>query len=197
MFEANLLLSLSTVRFLIVLYLLVLGAAALLAQMILPVHFPVLNVIGFGSALVPLVVIYASLELGDERALVVAGGLGLMVDLLPSSHRLGISVLVLCVLSALVVSQANKPESHQWLFRLMFVLVGTFAYLMLDYLFKLVETGRWAWPLDVWSKIAFASLLNLVLCPFFFIAAGFLPRRLGWKPSHEATDRYRNFSPYV
>jgi len=35
-------------------------------------HFPILNIVGFGSALVPLVVIYASLELGDERAPILA-----------------------------------------------------------------------------------------------------------------------------
>jgi rod shape-determining protein MreD len=182
------------VRVLIVPYLFFVGLLALLAQMILPVHFPLLTLIGFGSALIPLVVIYASLELGDERAILVAGVLGLLLDLnSPLPHRLGISVLILCSLSALIVTQAHKPESHQWLFRLTFVLVGTFAYLLLDYLFKLVETGRWSWPLDVWSKITFASLLNLILCPFFFFVVGFPARLCGWKPSYEVTERYRNY----
>ena len=153
--------------FLIVLYLLCVGIGALLAQMILPTHFPILSVVGFGSALVPLVVIYASLELGDERAPILAGILGLFLDL-TSSHRLGTSVLVLVLLSLLIVSQAHKPESHRWFMRLTFVLVGTFAFLLLDYVFILAETARWTWPLAVWSKITFASLLNLVLSPCFF-----------------------------
>jgi len=184
------------VRPFIVIYLLFLGIVALLAQMILPVHFPILSIIGFDSALIPLVVIYASLELGDEWAIFVAGILGLLVDLSSTSHRLGSSVLILCLLSTLIVSQAHKPESHQWLFRLTFVLVGTFTFLLLDYLFNLMETGRWVWPLSVWSKITFASLLNLILCPLFFYLAGLPLRLCGWKPSHETTDRYRDY-PYA
>ncbi len=175
-------------RILIVLYLLFIGTLALLAQMILPAHFPILSVVGFGSALVPLVAIYASLELGDERAPIVAGILGLFLDLI-TQHRLGNSVLVLGLLSFLIVTQAQKPESHQWLFRLTFVLVGTFAFLLLDYVLRLAETARWYWPLDVWSKITFASLLNLALAPLFFYLTGLPPRLCGWKPSHELKER--------
>jgi rod shape-determining protein MreD len=174
---------------LIVIYLLVIGAAALLAQMILPVIFPFLNVLGFGSALVPLVVIYASLELGDERAPILAGILGLFLDL-TSSYRLGTSTLVLFSLSALIVTQASRPESHTWPFRLIFVLVGTFTFFLLNYILILAETARWYWPLAVWSKITFASLLNLLLCPLFFYLIGLPPRLCGWKPSYESEERY-------
>jgi cell shape-determining protein MreD len=174
---------------LIVLYLLVIGAMALLVQMILPVIFPLLNVVGFGSALVPLVVIYASLELGDERAPILAGILGVFLDL-TSSHRLGTSVLVLFSLSALIVPQANRPESHTWLFRLIFVLVGTFTFFLLSYILILAETVRWYWPLAVWSKITFASLLNLFLAPFFFYLIGLPPRLCGWKPRYEIQERF-------
>lgn len=175
--------------FLIVLYLLLVGTLSLLAQMILPVIFPILNVVGFGSALIPLVVIYASLELGDERAPLLAAILGLLLDLMAPSHRLGVSVLVLTSLSALIVTQAHKPQSHHWAFRITYVLVGTFVFLLFDYLFMLLETTRWYWPLDVWSKITFASLLNLVLAPFFFYLVGFLPRRCGWKPTYQLRER--------
>jgi rod shape-determining protein MreD len=174
---------------LIVLYLFVLGIVALLAQMILPVIFPFLNVVGFGSAMVPLVVIYASLELGDERAPLLAALLGILLDL-TSSHRLGTSVLVLFSLSALIVTQAQRPESHTWLFRLIFVLVGTFAFFLLNYILILAETARWYWPLAVWSKITFASLLNLLVCPFAFFLIGLPPRLCGWKPSYELPERF-------
>ena len=184
-------------RVLFVIYLLFIGMLALLAQMILPSHFPLLNVLGFSSALIPLVVIYASLELGDFWALLVAGVLGLLLDLASSpSHHMGTYVLILCGLSALIATQAHKPESHYWLFRMTFVLVGTFAYLLLDYLFILVETMRWSWPLAVWSKIAFASFLNLFLAPFFFYLVGLPPRLCGWKPAYEQTDRYKAY-PYA
>ena len=175
-------------RLLIVLYLLAVGVLALLAQMILPVIFPILNVIGFGSALVPLVVIYASLELGDERAPVLAAILGLFIDL-TSSHHLGTSALVLFSLSALIATQASRPESHTWPFRLIFVLVGTFTFILLSYLLILAETARWYWPLAVWSKITFASLLNLFLCPFFFYLISLLPRLCGWRPDYENQER--------
>jgi rod shape-determining protein MreD len=172
------------VPFLIVLYLLVVGTLAVLAQMILPVifalTFPLLNVLGFGSALVPLVVIYASLELGDERAPLLAALLGLLLDL-TSSYHLGTSMLVLVSLSALIATQAQKPEAHTFIFQLTFVLVGTFSYLLLDYVFIQIETARWAWSLDVWS--------NLLLCPFFFFLVGLPPRLLGWKPAYELKER--------
>ena len=174
---------------LIVIYLLVVGTMALLAQMILPVIFPILNVVGFGSALVPLVVIYASLELGDERAPILAVILGVCLDLTTSSHRLGTSVLVLFSLSSLIVTQANRPESHTWLFRMIFVLVGTFTFFLLNYVLILAETARWYWPLAVWSKITFASLLNLLLAPAFFYLIGLPPRLFGWKPSYELQER--------
>ena len=178
---------------LIVLYLLVVGIVALLAQMILPVIFPFLNVVGFGSALIPLLVIYASLELGDERAPVLAGILGLCLDL-TSSHKLGISVLVLFSLSALIATQASKPESHTWPFRLVFVLVGTFAFFLMSYILILAEAARWYWPLAVWSRITFASLLNLLLCPFCFWLVGLIPRLCGWKPTYETQDRFRGYT---
>ncbi|MCE0497586.1 MAG: hypothetical protein LV481_06540 [Methylacidiphilales bacterium] len=177
---------------LIVIYIFILGVAALLAEMVLPVifsvTFPVLNALGIGTALIPLVVIYASLELGDERAPMLACALGLLLDL-TSSHHLGSSVLLLGVLSLLIVTQARKPLAHLWIFRLTFILVGTFGYLVLDYLITQVELGRWYWPLDAWSKITFASLANLVLCPFFFVFAGLLPRLCGWQPVYELTER--------
>jgi cell shape-determining protein MreD len=178
------------VRVLIVLYLLIVSGVALLAQMILPYLFPFLDRIGFGSALIPLIVIYASLELGDERAPVLAAILGFLLDLAPSSQHLGTSVLVLFSLSALVVTQASKPESHTWPFRLVFVLVGTFYFFLMTYILTLAETARWTWPLAVWSKITFASLLNLFLCPIFFLGIGLIPRLCGWKPDYETQDRY-------
>ena len=176
-------------RVLIVLYLLAVSAIAILAQMILPGHFQLLNTIGFGSALVPLIVIYASLELGDERAPVLAALLGLFLDL-TSSDRLGTSAMTLFSLSALIVTQASKPESHTWPFRLVFVLVGTFLFCLINYILVQAETGHWTWPLSVWSKIIFASLLNVLLCPFFFLGVGLIPRLCGWKPDYETQERY-------
>ena len=175
--------------FFIVLYLFAIGIVALLAQMVLPVMFPFLGLIGFDSALIPLVVIYASLELGDERAPILAGLLGVLLDLRMSDH-LGTTAMVLFSLSALIVTQANRPESHTWIFRLIFVLVGTFVFLLMDYVLILAETARWTWPFAVWSKITFASILNLLLTPLFFYLVGLPPRLCGWKPAYESQERY-------
>ena len=176
-------------RIVIVLYLLFVGILALLAQMVLPVIFPGLGLVSFDSALVPLLVIYASLELGDERALVLAAILGVLLDL-NLSHRLGTSVLLLFSLSALIVTQAHRPEAHTWPFRLIFVMVGTFMFFLMNYILILAETARWTWPLAVWSKITFGTLLNLILTPLFFYLVGLPPRLCGWKPAYESTDRY-------
>jgi rod shape-determining protein MreD len=177
------------VPFLIVLYLFFVGVLALLAQMVLPYMFPVLDAAGLGSALVPLVVIYASLELGDERGPILAAMLGFLLDLL-NQGRVGTSVLILLCLSALIATQAQKPESHTWIFRLTFVLVGTFLFFVLTHLLRLVEAVRWDWPFAVWSKIVFGSLLNLFLAPIFFPLVGWLPRRFGWQAAYEAHDPY-------
>jgi rod shape-determining protein MreD len=141
------------------------------------------------------VVIYASLELGDERAPILAILLGLLLDLsLHDPHKLGTCMLMLGSLSTLIVSQAHRRESHHWIFRIIYVLIGTFAYQLVDYVFLLAETSRWYWPLDVWSKITFASLLNVILSPFLFLIVGFLPRRLGWRPDYETNDRLRAYA---
>jgi rod shape-determining protein MreD len=173
----------------IVIYLFFVGVGAVLAQMVLPYIFPLLNVIGLGSALVPLVVIYASLELADERGPILAALLGFLLDLMLPG-RLGTSVLILFSLSALIATQARKPESHTWPFRLAFVVVGTFLFFVLTHLMRLVEAARWYWPFAVWSKIVFGTLLNLILAPIFFPLVAFLPRRFGWKPGYELQDPY-------
>ena len=174
---------------LIVIYLLFVGVLAILAQMVLPYMFPVLNAAGLGSALVPLVVIYASLALGDERGPIIAVILGFLLDLMLNG-KLGNSVLILLALSALITTQSQKPESHSWIFRLAFVVVGTFLFFVMTHLLRLIEAARWYWPFAVWSKIVFGTLLNLVLAPIFFFVVGLLPRALGWKPSHESLDPY-------
>jgi cell shape-determining protein MreD len=174
----------------IVLYLFLVGVAALLAQMELPVMFPVLDLVGISSALVPLVVIYASLELSDERAPILAAGLGLLLDLeLAPPHRLGVSVLLLTSLSLLIITQAHKKESAHWITRLTWVLVGTFGYLSVDYLVGLLQQWRWDWSLVVWSKITLASLLNFIFSPLLFFLFGLPPRLCGWKPAREMRPR--------
>jgi rod shape-determining protein MreD len=174
----------------IVLYLFIVGVMALLAQMLLPVVFPVLGLVGISSALIPVVVIYASLELSDERAPILAFVLGLLLDLsLPPPHRLGVSVLLLTSLSVLIVTQAHKKETAHWITRLTYVLVGTFGYLTADYLFALVEQWHWQWSLVVWSKITLASLLNFILSPLIFFLIGLPPRLCGWKPARELRPR--------
>ncbi len=181
-------------RFFIVLYILALGVLALVAQMILAPNFRLLSDLGIGWSLIPLLVIYASMELGDERALIVAGIFGLLLDLTNHSHRLGVSVLMLTSLSALIISQTHRPEAHSWLFRISFVLVGTFAFGLMDYFFHQVESGHWRWPLSVWSKITFASILNLLLCPFVFLGVSLPARLCGWRPSYERTDSHRDYA---
>ena len=173
----------------IVFYLFIVGVVALLAQMELPVMFPILDFVGVASALVPFVVIYASLELADERASILAFFLGVLLDLVAPIHRLGISVLLLVSLSLLIVAQAYKADAKHWIVRLSYVLTGTFAFLVLDYLFTRVESGHWHWPLSVWTKITLASLFNFLLSPVLFFLIGLPPRLAGWKPAREERPR--------
>ena len=181
-------------RIFIVFYFLALGVLALVAQMILAPNFRLLSDLGIGWALLPLLVIYASMELGDERALILAGLLGLLLDLTSHSHRLGISVLILTSISALIISQTHRPEAHSWLFRISFVLVGTFAFGLMDYFFHLVQSGNWRWPLSVWSKITFGVILNLALCPLVFLGISLPARLCGWRPSYERSESHRDYA---
>jgi cell shape-determining protein MreD len=174
---------------LIVFYLFLVGVVALLAQMELPVMFPILDRVGVGSALIPLVVIYASTELADERAPILALLLGLSLDLIAGTHRLGISVLLLTSLSVLITVQAQKGDARHWIIRLSYVLSGTFGYLVVDYLFTRAESGHWHWPLSVWTKITLASLFNFLLSPVLFFLISLPPRLAGWKPAREERPR--------
>ena len=179
----------TAVPVLIVFYLFFVGVAALLAQMALPVMFPMLDFVGIASALVPMVVIYASVELADERAPILAFLLGVLLDLIAPLHRLGISVMLLVSLSLVIVTQAHKADAKHWIVRLSYVLTGTFCYLVLDYLFTRVESGHWHWPLSVWIKITLASLFNFLLSPVLFFLVGLPPRLAGWKPAREERPR--------
>ena len=64
----------------------------------------------------------------------------------------------------------------------------------MNYILILAETARWTWPLAVWSKITFASLLNLVLSPIFFLLVGLPPRLCGWKPAYESQERDKYYA---
>jgi hypothetical protein len=64
----------------------------------------------------------------------------------------------------------------------------------MSYILILAETARWYWPLAVWSRITFGSLLNLILCPFFFYLVGLLPRLCGWMPTYELQERSRGYA---
>ena len=161
--------------------------------MILPVifaaTFPVLNVFGFGSALIPLVVIYASLELGDERAPAPGRHLGLAAGphLLPPARHFGADSLLAFGPDRHPGAQARgsslglPTDLRAGRNVRLFCCSITFS--------SWSETARWYWPLEVWSKITFASLLNLVLSPFFFYLVGLPPRLCGWKPGLRIQER--------
>ncbi len=86
-------------------------------------------------------------------------------------------------------TQANRPESHTFLFRCVYVLVGTFAFAVITYVITLAESARWHWPFVVWAKIIFASLLNLLLTPIVFYVLGLPPRLAGYRPAYEQKGR--------
>ena len=134
--------------------------------------------------------IQAAFSLSGTATLILAAILGFLLDLMIPGSKLGNSVLILFSLSALITTQAQKPESHTWIFRLAFVVGGTFLFFVMTHVLQLVEAVRWYWPFAVWSKIVFGTLLNLILAPLFFYVIGLPPRLVGWRPTYEINDPY-------
>ena len=142
-----------------VLYLIVLGWGALLAQMTLP---PLDFIPGGNANLLPIVIVFGVLRLQNFFIFIVTVVVGWSMDLLTPDF-LGAHVISLSLVAALMLTQAHTTLARKWFFQIFLVLVGSFLYFMLEYLLYSLQLWRWNWPANLWTIFAFNSILNAAL----------------------------------
>ncbi len=146
-------------------FLLIFGLLLVVFQMFMPE----VGLIHTRPFLLPILVAYSALRFTPVRALGVAVGLGLFLDLF-SAGRLGVSALC-CILMTLFILSQMGDFKFDYIPHVMFLtLLGTFLYLTIDYLFFCIQVQTWRWYPKIWEEILGKSLLDTVLCvPFFWL----------------------------
>jgi len=172
------------------LYVLVLGWVALLAQMAIPdlAWLP-----GVRLALLPLIIIYGALYLEGIRVYFIAVVLGFTLDLLSPNH-LGITVIEFSLLAALILTQRETRLASHWSYQILLVLAGTFFYLCLDYCFYMLQVWHFYWPFGLWTIIALGAALNALMSPCLFALFNLPPKMFGWSSGTD-WSRGRHGSP--
>jgi len=164
---------------------LLLGWMAVIAQMTLP---QISWLVGAPPALLALMIIYGALELPGLWIFFITALLGFYVDLL-SPNRLGTSVISLSLLGGIILTQKPTRVAQRLDYRLLLVMVGTFLYLCVDYVFHLLQIGRFNWPFGLWSVMALSAVLNACLALCLFPLLNWFGRMMGWR-GREQAPRY-------
>jgi cell shape-determining protein MreD len=149
------------------------GLGAVLLQMVLPAWF---SLTGLHLAMVCLPPVYAVFYMGLPQALFLAVSLGLAQDIL-SPGMPGLGPLSIGLMLALLSTQRRLVRVEGGLLAMLLILLGTFFYLVLDYLFFSARLGRWHWPLDLAVRMVGESLVNALLLPPFTWAMDFVQSR--------------------
>lgn len=152
-----------------------LGSIALVSQMFLP-HLT--EMLAIRPAPLPLVIIYGALAMNGLSIFGITVILGLMLDLL-SPQTPGLSILSLSLLAWLMTSQRIFFRVDRWDIQILLALIGTFFYLIVDYLLYSAQLHQWLWPFSLWTKMVFSSMLNALVSPLFFWLTNRLTRLLG------------------
>lgn len=152
-----------------ILYLIVLGLVAMIAQMTLP---PLDFIPGGNANLMPIVIIFGVLRMRNFLIFIVTVILGWCMDL-NTPDFLGAHVISLSLVAALMLTQVETRLSRNWFFQIFLVMVGSFLYFVIEYGLICLQLWRWDWPANVWNTFAFNSILNaalvIVLFPLFSI----------------------------
>jgi rod shape-determining protein MreD len=147
-------------------YLVLIGLSfiSLILQMTVP---PILLGVPSQAQFTALVVIYAALKLRGPQAFFFSVGLGLLTDLL-SPQILGTSIISLSLLVAFILLQVESLRLSHWSMQIFAALVGTFLFLILDYLLYIAQIQRWVWPFSLWTKIVFDALVSTCVAFLLF-----------------------------
>ena len=122
---------------------------------------------GANWALMPLLIIYATLFLASYEAWILAFLMGLLIDLF-SEARLGSSSVCLLAVVMLLQTQYLERWRKRWYAQVFLALVGTMFFLILDYTSFCVQRGRLIYSDGILFKMTMASVFNALIAPFIF-----------------------------
>lgn len=140
---------------------------------------------GANWALMPLLVIYATLFLASYQAWIITFIIGVLIDLF-SESRLGSSTACLLAVVMLLQTQYLERWRKQWYAQMFLALVGTMFFLILDYLSFSLQRGRFVYSEGILFKMTMASLFNALLAPFFFALLNLGFTKVGCKLSQDS-----------
>lgn len=165
---------------------LLLGFAAIGVQMLYPLSWDAL----FVAPCFPMLVLsLGALLLSEIWVLWLVVILGLVVDLC-SPNRIGVSMISFGIAAALIVSQRRSVQRERAGYRLLLVLVGTFLFMMVDYLLFCLQTHHWRWTLMVWNKMLYPSMWNMALSPILYYGLRLLAVVLDCWHEREFAEEY-------
>ncbi len=139
-------------------------------------------------ALIPLVVIYGALVLPAPAAWVLALLAGLCTDLL-ALNRLGTHSAILLLIVFLLQTQDLARNRSRWYFQLYVALVGSMAYIVLDYLAFCVQENHWLFSEGLLHRAVWTALFNAGAAPVIFGIVNLVLTLAGYRfpaerPSH-------------
>jgi cell shape-determining protein MreD len=145
----------------ILLYYVAMGCLAVLLQMVL---LDPASLVIWRPELPALAVVLAGLHMRDERVYI-ATGIMVVFHSLFSAQPLGVSLITYGILAWFVLFQMQVFERHPFLAAIMLALMGTFVFMVVDYIGYCWVNQVWMWEFGLWNKILMPSILNALVAP--------------------------------
>ena len=145
----------------ILFYYVVMGCVAVLLQMVL---LDPTSLVVWRPELPALWVVIAGWHMRDERVYVSTGVMVVFHSLF-SEQPLGVSLVSYGVLAWFVLFQTQVFERYAFLGTVMLGLMGTFVFMVVDYVGYSWVNQMWRWDVGLWNKILVPSVINAVVAP--------------------------------
>lgn len=145
----------------ILLYYVAMGCLAVLLQMVL---LDPSSLIIWRPELPALSVVLAALHMRDERVYVSTGVMVVFHSLF-SMQPLGVSLVTYGILAWFVLFQMQVFERHPFWAAILLALMGTFVFMIVDYIGYCWVNQTWRWNFGLWNKILIPSIINALIAP--------------------------------
>ncbi len=145
----------------ILLYYATVGCLAVLLQMVL---LDPASLVIWRPELPALSVVIAGLHMRDERVYV-STGIMVIFHSLFSAQPLGVSLIAYGILAWFVLFQMQVFERNAFLAAIMLALMGTFVFMVVDYIGYCWVNQMWRWEFGLWNKILMPSIINALIAP--------------------------------
>lgn len=144
-----------------VFYYIILGCLAVVLQMTL---FNPSSLTAWRPELPALTVVLAAIHMRDERVYV-STGVTVVFHSVFSAQPIAISLISYGFLAWFVLFQMQVFEKNLFWAAFMLALMGTFVFMIVDYLGYCFISQYWRWDFGLWNKILIPSLLNGIIAP--------------------------------